>query len=1556
MSAPTGTVTLSGLSTYATTTNVTLNLTCSDTNNCSQMRFSNNGTTWSSPVSYPGTPSWNLNDPAYGGNSNDGSKTVYAQFKDTAGNWSTTVINKSIILDTTAPTGSITINNLATYATTTSVELTLTCNDTTSGCATMEFKNDADVNWSTPEAFNAAKTWTLSTTNGTRTVNVRFTDAAGKTSAYSDTIILDNHAPVTTATPGGGAKTGAVGVTLSCADGSGIACGPTYYTTNGSPPDTTSTLYTGATITISGAQSPVYLKYFSVDALGNPETPKTDTYTFVSGYTTLTLDLASPTLLQNGLLNASGKLTRYPDSEAIPNNGMDLSGLTIELTITGPAGSTCAAGCQRTTTTYSDLGHYQFEGLDDFSYKGAYSIKATFAETGLHQASDSTLEPLLVGSSAGYAVIVEGKVSNNEGLLSHNKTANRVYDTLKDRGFEDDNIYYLNYNDGVSGVDAPTTKTGVEYAVTTWAEGRMNGAPAPLYVIFVDHGNQDTFYIHPDTITPTELDQWLSTLESSLNEQALLEKRIVVLGACYSGSFIGALSSGPTTTNGGRIVISSAAADEQSYKGPNEPDGIRSGEFFLEEFFKQLKKGASLRAAFVDATALTEAFTSQGSGSANAVNVHGDSSVQHPLLDDDGDSIGGNALSDGSGDGVAAAGLWLGIGVTNASLSPADLKSVTGTLSLGTNTDQAQLLAEAYSDNAVSSAWFEVKSPNTTLSTSPTGTATGQLDLNIPRWPMTLNGTTHKWESTYGSDPLKPLESFVDPGKYEVYYFTKSTNAQISEMKRSVVYKDTVGNTAPAAFNLLAPADATQTKTALLLQWEASADLDGLTYTVQVATDSGFTNIKYQAEELTDTWLFLGDAAGLSDQTTYYWRVIAVDSFGKLQASLETNWSFHTDNTNFDLPAVVSGVVTDKTTGTAVAGATVSFSNGVNKTTDAAGKYVLVLTSGADLTATATQTGYLDSAPVSVTAVAGAERVANISLVPENPVQYALTVNKTGSGTITSTGISCGTDCTETYTANQSVTLTAAANAGSSFTGWSGACSGTGICIVSMASDKTVTAAFSVNAPTSFTVSPSAGTGGSISPNIAQTVNTNNTTSFTITPTTGYQIGSVTGCGGNLSNNTYTTGAITTACTVTASFTIKTYTIGTAATNGTITCTPSTVNHGTNSVCGITPNTGYTISEVFVDGSSIGAATNYTFSSVTANHTISASFTPNTYTVTATGGTGGTVTPATQMVNHGNTATIAVTPNTGYHISSVTGCGGTLNGNAYTTSAIITNCSVTASFAADAPNTYAVTPSAGTGGSISPNTAQTVSSGATTSFTIATTTGYQISSVAGCGGTLTGNTYTTGAVNANCTVSATFVLKTYTVSAAAGSGGSMTPSAQTISHGGSAILAVTPNTGYHISSVTGCGGTLNGNAYTTGAVTSACTVTASFAVNAPNTYTVTPSAGTGGSISPAIAQTVSSGATTSFTIATTTGYQISSVTGCGGTLTGNTYTTAAVNANCTVSATFVLKTYTVSSASGSDGSMTPSAQIVNHGNIATIAVTPDAGYHINAQSRAAAER
>ncbi|MGR0480856.1 MAG: ELWxxDGT repeat protein [Candidatus Electronema sp. V4] len=71
---------------------------------------------------------------------------------------------------------------------------------------------------------------------------------------------------------------------------------------------------------------------------------------------------------------------------------------------------------------------------------------------------------------------------------------------------------------------------------------------------------------------------------------------------------------------------------------------------------------------------------------------------------------------------------------------------------------------------------------------------------------------------------------------------------------------------------------------------------------------------------------------------------------------------------------------------------------------------------------------------------------------------------------------------------------------------------------------------------TGFAVTPSVGTGGSISPNIPQTVDHGGTTSFTITPDEGYSIALVTGCGGRLYGDIYITAAITADCTVTAFF------------------------------------------------------------------------------------------------------------------------------------------------------------------------------------------------------------------------------------------------------------------------------------------------------------------------------------------------------------------------------------------------------------------------------------
>jgi hypothetical protein len=148
--------------------------------------------------------------------------------------------------------------------------------------------------------------------------------------------------------------------------------------------------------------------------------------------------------------------------------------------------------------------------------------------------------------------------------------------------------------------------------------------------------------------------------------------------------------------------------------------------------------------------------------------------------------------------------------------------------------------------------------------------------------------------------------------------------------------------------------------------------------------------------------------------------------------------------------------------------------------------------------------------------------------------------------------------------------------------------------------------------------------------------------------------------------------------------------------------------------------------------------------------------------------------------------------------------------------------------------TFAVTPSSGSNGSISPNTVQTVDYGKGVVFTAKPATGYLVNqwlldgkAVSGASGT----TFKLSNVTANHTVKVTFQIQTFTITPSAGSNGSISPSTvQTIKSGGSATFKATPASGYKVNQWTLDGKTVQtgGSSYTLSNVKASHTIKVTF--------------------------------------------------------------------------------------------------------------------------------
>jgi hypothetical protein len=271
-------------------------------------------------------------------------------------------------------------------------------------------------------------------------------------------------------------------------------------------------------------------------------------------------------------------------------------------------------------------------------------------------------------------------------------------------------------------------------------------------------------------------------------------------------------------------------------------------------------------------------------------------------------------------------------------------------------------------------------------------------------------------------------------------------------------------------------------------------------------------------------------------------------------------------------------------------------------------------------------------------------------------------------------------------------------------------------------------------ASNTFTITASAGANGTIAPSGAVTVNNGAVSTFTVTPDAGFQVASLVVDGVTIPATTsYTFVNVTGNHTISANFAASPVITAAAGPNGTISpAGATTVTLGANQTYTITPNAGFMVVALSVDGVVLPAATSYTFTNVTATHAINAYFdaVPATITITAAAGPGGTISPVgANAVAGGSSPVFTITPDPLFMVTALSVDGVVLPAaTSYTFTNVIADHAISAYFA-PVPATVTITASAGPGGTISPAGINSVAGGSSPVFTITPDAGLAIAAL-----------------------------------------------------------------------------------------------------------------------------------------------------------------------------------------------------------------------------------
>jgi Leucine-rich repeat (LRR) protein len=564
-------------------------------------------------------------------------------------------------------------------------------------------------------------------------------------------------------------------------------------------------------------------------------------------------------------------------------------------------------------------GKFDFTATADGPYR--FFTRAIDQAGNIEPESDQEYDTETIYSNdfSGYAILAVGAIDGQKGLASHTFSANKIYRHLISRKFgmlydlKDplDHIKYFNpHHTELSGVDFFESNQkypdALEDAITEWALDNICRLPGPLYIILIDHGGTNKFYLtgSNDWMDASDLNDWLTRLEDGLHQctNDPITDIIIIIDTCYAGSFMNDLIKPDST----RIVITSTAENELSFRGPRSPSSellVRDGAFFASNLFNELSKDINLAQSFENAVQRTEILS--GSKSNKPRHPFLDHAAQHPLLDDNGIYPGHNQLY-ASGDGYRAKAITLGYGQFSTEL-PEIIETI-----IHANENSFKISVRINKPDDDLNVFVEIRTPDDKTPKTVNEQLQKEMDL------MQINLVSESeglFENT--------CDEFHTPGKYTLFFYLQDKNDIVYYLNQSYVYKSKANNNPPLAFQLISPKnlddpenqglDETQSFRAIF-EWDETSDRerDQFSYTLWISKSKTFETDVIKHEDILHT-LNVVELPDNWDGNDIFWKVEAIDEFG---ASVETEvFRFKLDDKNnlFEAPIVYFQVYDSET-------------------------------------------------------------------------------------------------------------------------------------------------------------------------------------------------------------------------------------------------------------------------------------------------------------------------------------------------------------------------------------------------------------------------------------------------------------------------------------------------------------------------------------------------------------------------------------------------------------------------------------------------------------------